>query len=95
MITHEQAKELYDAGFPCRFKLSTSITIDSIEKQYLPRLDEIIAEICKNKGERYFRLVRDDDGWRARNIQIEGQIVNWARTPEEAVKNLYIALNKK
>lgn len=85
MINYELAKKLKEAGFPNK---------DCEDCVMGTSLSELIEAVCKLGGERDFRLVRDDNGWRARCRKIEMQEVNWTFTPEESVAQLYLSLSR-
>lgn len=84
MLTYQDCKELKDGGFP---------HLSDIEDKYLkgdnmPTLSELI-EAC---GEVHLWGPNQGKGWYADGGANTKQHDS---TPEEAVKNLWIALNKK
>ncbi len=99
MLTYELAKALKDAGFPhthnetCYFNITTDDVCNEIT------LSKLI-EAC---GDRFDYLVHTKgtrkSGWYAeaglvhQGGGMDGECI--VSTPEEAVANLYIALNKK
>lgn len=102
MITYEQALELKEAGFPSvkepKFDQGYWCSEDEGEGVYIPTLEELI----KACGDKLKTLYRHGDVWVA--TPEDCTLCDWENwegiraeglTPEEAVKNLYIALNKK
>ena len=105
MISYELAKQLKDNGFPINIKssgryfvlkngtvldnhLAPSVCVNDIVEQVIkPTLSELI-EAC---GED-FRLLSKRATWRAESIM---GVEDFGNTPEEAVANLWLALNKK
>ncbi len=101
MITYELAKKLKDTGFPQKNTCSFSPTCrhgmdEGIECVYVPTLSELI-EACgmpKVHGGVYctdlkwgaWTKIKDEDGL---------EIVGHGSSSEEAVTNLWLALNKK
>jgi len=93
MFDYELAKQLKDAGF-----VIDSHGRDSSEERgcygdvCVPTLSELIAA-C---GDKFHKLKRYDDGWYAgQNHWDESYFeVEQAKTPEEAVALLWLALNK-
>lgn len=61
---------------------------------YVPTLSELI-EAC---GEDFDRLMLKNGAWAAyatiEKYRVPGFILHWCNTPEEAVANLYLELNK-
>jgi hypothetical protein len=100
MISHELAKKLKDAGFPQNGLNVHCVHENSVctlckEYSYIPSLSELI-EAC---GERFDKLCRykDDRGlfWKCWG-KAKGMIeIYETSTPEEAVANLWLELNKK
>ena len=101
MITYELAKSLKDAGFP---QLSDggyvykdgTIDKDMISENYCykPSLSELI-EACGIKMNKLTQNEMNNNSivWTA--VNWEGSIMGEGSTPEEAVANLWLALNKK
>lgn len=89
-------KQLKDAGFPQKHG-------DDLPGPYQPTLSELIEATFKTKGYTRFFLeyVNSNEGWYA-NIHTEGTSradvtyvsTDFYPTPEEAVANLWLALNK-
>jgi len=88
-LDYKICKALKDAGFPIFLDNKGRMFKDhNGEQVYDPTLSELI-EAC---GDGVFKMVRDKNGiWYAENLFKEGT----GKTPEEAVANLYLALNKK
>jgi len=79
-MNYELALKLEQAGFPSDAKVGWKV----------PNLSELI-EAC---GDEFYSLQKDSDGWVA--MAKSEWIVNQnASTPEEAVANLYLAINSK
>lgn len=98
MITYELAKKLKDAGFPKDYTEWNDHDEELLEKTwymygkgYSPTLSELI-EVCG--GTSVFRLTRDTE-WEACVDPITGWVSGNGSTPEEAVANLWLELNKK
>ncbi len=89
MITYEQAKKLKDAGFP---QPKTKGFLDI----FAPTLSDLIKKCGK-----YVNLFQLEDGWGASKSQNGFDLVftlgehTVGSTPEEAVANLWLAINKK
>ena len=104
-MEYKLAKELKDAGFPQAdpnqaFNVGTFQYIgDNSNKEtlcYIPTLSELI-EACGDKFDALGKCKDDGmskivDGWIAVD---EDNKRRWGKTPEEAVANLWLALNKK
>jgi hypothetical protein len=107
MITHEQAKELKEAGFPQTRTLAfpypnyynqdglirnpaRSCTEDWSLMIKIPILSELI-EACGGDSVIVLTIGK------SLSTALHGKtgLISQGKTPEEAVKNLYIALNKK
>lgn len=106
MITYELALKLKESGFP---QTGNGITPqawicnqDHSKKELLAVYIPTLSELIKACGEELEDLRRDGHGW----VAING--LNWERkfdkdmtlyesgsSPEEAVANLWLALNKK
>lgn len=82
-MNYELLKQLKDAGHPFVFEQGDGI--------HLPTLEELI-EAC---GDKFFALKHHIGwiavGWDGPHLSITGV----GKTPEEAVANLYLALNQK
>lgn len=104
MLTYEQTKALYDAGFPQRgvnnlyMRPNGTIFIGTPETvrsgYYIPCLRDLI-EACGDDFEGTWRRVSPDKKtlhWMANGFT--GGL-HFANTPEEAVTDLYLAINKK
>lgn len=81
-MNYELAKKLKDAGFP-QDGIGQFIDV----KLASPTLSELI-EACGDK----FRGLSKRANWRAQDVM---GIEEFGDTPEEAVANLYLALNNK
>lgn len=100
-MNYELAKKLKDAGFPQvgKGKLIWFETQDLLDKYpdeeqfYIPTLSELI-EACNNDASEFIlrRRVFDIEDWMASK---ETGICVVAPSPEEAVANLWLELNKK
>lgn len=96
-MTYELAKKLKDLGFPQYYEKKPRMAFfsgddnKSGEDIYSPDLSELI-EAC---GDKFFELQRDTDGgWCAHDH--ESPVCSTSGlTPEEAVANLWLALNTK
>jgi len=95
-MDYELAKKLKEAGFPQKdrpFCVSTKMELDEKGEQvrcYMPTLSELI-EAC---GEMFINLSRDTalkKEWFASGC---GDVSAFGSTPEEAVAELWIELNK-
>jgi len=107
-MTYKLALQLKNAGFPQKdrpFCVSTKMELDEKGEQvrcYIPTLSELI-EACGDNENRFIRLQsyydKNDLMWQADdngNFIIRDDIVSeTGSTPEEAVANLWLALNKK
>lgn len=106
-MTYEQALKLKNAGFPHDGYSKGDIVLDDViceqcndkHDAYAPTLSELI-EVCGDKfGALQHQRVLDAQTWLAysANIEnklgIESHIVQQGDTPEEAVANLWLALN--
>ena len=103
-MNYKLAKQLKDAGFPQGVKgsdkgdASTGTWLwDDIDlrnkssKTYVPTLSELIEACFKLKNPiSIFRLDFDQGWWTA---ETNGWVVGRGKTPEEAVANLWLALN--
>lgn len=106
-MTYELALKLKNAGFPQATKAGNQIpkpgmgAIVDIDKKgknipiagewaYAPTLSELI-EAC---GEGYFKLAHGQDDWYG-SMGLDNEKHSHGSTPEEAVANLWLALNKK
>ena len=89
MITYELAKKLKNAGFPQNIDYGNSFYEEG-EEVASPSLSELI-EVCGNK---FSNLERGTNGyWKVQNNN-EPFIRCINSTPEEAVANLWLELNK-
>jgi hypothetical protein len=91
-MNYELAKQLKEAGF-------TQILLDRnyagfkekdtyVDGVYFPNLSELI-EAC---GDKFWCLMQELEGWSARQYNNPEWTI--ASTPEEAVANLWLELNK-
>jgi len=89
-MTYETAKKLKDAGFK-QTGIHSPLTYSRKEGEpYYPYLNELI-EAC---GESFYNLVKQQV-WVARAYnEKEDEYVGTGNTPEEAVAELWLALNK-
>lgn len=97
MITYELAKELKDAGFPQPL-LSPTIPTNMalVRPVHYPTLSELI-EACGQKFSYLKRFDPMDKGkyhWEAYST-LNTSLIGGGSTPEEALANLWLALNKK
>ena len=97
-MTYELAKKLRQVGFPfkeCELETCTYIgdSLDESGKNYhYPTLSELI-EAC---GEKFGYLDKSKLGWIAGDNESKGvPYMKFVETPEEAVANLWLELNKK
>lgn len=90
-MNYELAKKLYDEKFPIgRFVTQTTTGSDEIKVIETPTLSELI-EACGDSMQMLSRIkVEGIPMWAATDTKIH----KWALTPEEAVANLWLALNK-
>ncbi len=94
MITYEKAKQLYGKGTP----FNSIIPVTEANMKYIeyPNLTQLI-DAC---GDRFYGITRDmfERDWIAGEDwdydSFDGSI-GYGDTPEEAVANLYLELNKK
>lgn len=103
MISYELAKQLKDAGFPKKIVLGMDAkeVADRMEKGLFvevpeyPTLSELI-EACGNGFTGLFRTTNysSKNQWLAENDTKNGSS-HHGETAEEAVANLWLALNKK
>lgn len=98
-MNYELAKKLKDAGFPQssgtyikpngKFEYIVEYGFQGEDWAYVPTLSELI-EAC---GDGFSMLCREENNfWSVSPDGVEG--INY-KTPEEAVTNLYLELNKK
>ena len=96
--SYELAKTLKDAGFvqengDGKFLWPSEAVLDSCGKcadeVYLPTLSELI-EAC---GDDFKKLIKDSSPWRADGWNGKEIFEGHGSTPEEAVANLWLALN--
>lgn len=104
-MTFETAKKLKDAGFPqtgenmvshlsMKEKCNAIIMGESLGYVCIPTLSELIEACDGNKP--FFDLCLCVDGWIAiKTKKGEKTIIGEGETPEEAVANLWLELNKK
>jgi len=97
-MTYETAKKLKDAGYDFRYLTDKDADPDGFPlgwSWYLPNLSELI-EAC---GHYFYQLTKEDDGsWTCASINgypKSGFGVTNSSTPEEAVADLWLALNDK
>jgi len=103
-LSYKDAKELKDAGFPQGEPNSWSVQFADRPKQeikgnpfeeYIPTLSELI-EAC---GDDFSHLKKLETSWIAVTHSAFDENGNnfeeFGKTPEQAVKNLWIKLNKK
>ena len=101
-MTYELAKKLRDAGFKQEglgFLMNGNVYAPGFSELtsdlYYPTLSELI-EAC---GHYFYQLTKEDDGsWTCASINgypKSGFGVTNSSTPEEAVANLWLALNDK
>lgn len=92
-LTYEDCLELKDAGFPQNKYREGTKGAGPVYFEYYPTLSELIEE-CGALS--LFVLMKDHLGWSAGcgNDLLNGTKASGS-SPEQAVKNLYIALNKK
>ena len=94
-MNYELAKKLKEAGFPPRDRrcMACVETHLGCDMTVMPPLSELI-EAC---GEKFGSLTRSygDTVFKWKAIDSEHQIGRLANTPEEAVAELWLALNKK
>lgn len=98
MISYELAKKLKDAGFPQKGRddYCRSTGSDGEDFVYTPTLSELI-KACMKEGH-HFNMGGCSFWWairRGEGNQKTDVPVQTGQTPEEAVANLYLALNKK
>lgn len=110
MISFELAKKLKDAGFPLRStfgadldmfsdEFSFRISDDTYIRPFLSELIEACGASFDTLGQRSGSVPPEYKRWVARGLQ-KGkkigfeQIKEEGQTPEEAVSNLYLAINK-
>ena len=109
-LSYEDAKELKDAGFPQGLRSDTLHYFESdgdivlsrfVDEEFQPDYEyvnsPILDELIEACGEE-FVLEKNDGYWIAGEyIDHDGEIHRQfeGNTPEQAVKNLWIALNKK
>lgn len=95
-MTYELAKQLKDAGFEMSQTVPTTEAYHDGKKDWIiPNLSELI-EAC---GDGFGSLVSHEKQYKAylpQNIlrNEEYQDVKWCSTPEQAVANLWLELNK-
>lgn len=95
-MNYELAKKLKDAGFP---QYSIECLFDPKLKEWgasdmacSPTLSELI-EAC---GDQFYELCKTDYDWIANCYSDKNRVVyERGDSPEEAVANLWLALNKK
>lgn len=101
-MNYELAKQLKDAGFPYSDKWELSegrgatIEINNEQVMSVPTLGELIEE-CWDNFHGIF-VVRADKVWTSHGYKSESEfddIFCYGSTPEEAVANLWLNLNKK
>lgn len=104
MIDYELAKKLEEAGFPEPNDLEPHAKVCSPERNkdglydyvYVPELSELIEE-CGKDGRTFKSLQNIDGKWRATGYHNEKDIYQDCggfETPQIALSELYIALNK-
>ena len=95
-MNYELAKKLKEAGFiiHTQDKAIKSPNPELNEWIDIPTLSELI-EACKPTENSFFRLGLSESGWMCRDISLEGQKLIGYKTPEEAVAELWLMLNKK
>ena len=95
-MNYELAKKLKDGGFPQEGKGNyidgEDCDVCGNHVYYVPTLSELI-EAC---GDRFWKLIKSYtyNKWSAITSE-DTQIVVLGKTPEEAVANLWLELNKK
>ena len=93
MIKYELSKKLKEAGFPQGGNGGWQLQDTDNERFYSPTLSELI-EACGDKFWRLQQLTKmgDCQHWMAEGA---GIIEEHGHTPEEAVVNLWLKLNKR
>jgi len=104
-MSYALAKELKDAGFPQKYvrgQMKYDPNVEADEDGILPEETEevfhpTLSELIEACGDGFVLLVRHKtDEWYARSkAQGWDDFESDGKTPEEAVANLYLALNKK
>lgn len=92
-MNYELALKLKEAGWPQHpFNAWCGCGAETINDPHFPTLSELI-EAC---GEQFLSLEKNPDGWLASSEEDGNMPVGIdGATPEEAVANLWLALNKK
>ncbi len=93
-MTYELAKKLKDAGFPQNGFDKEPLTWQEKHHAYFPALSELI-EACGAEFKELMRVPHphlDKNPWYCRGWETE---IFEGSTPEEAVANLWLALNNK
>lgn len=100
MISYELVKKLKDAGFPQKGSGQDFVVIGETGdgfptgKHYIPTLSELIEAVRKIGGYPKFLLEHDREmGWQASLFSLQDCPHAEGSTPEEAVANLWLALN--
>lgn len=93
MIPYELAKKLKDAGFPQEMKDGSMLDDGLNNEGYGPETayDPTLSELIEACGESFVMLGHRGSGWFSESISNIGN----GTTPEEAVANLWLELNKK
>lgn len=110
MITYELAKKLKDAGFPQNIEHGGHFYYDSMPSNFIINntkeraLDEpttkrtTLSELIEACGDRFEALIKQAGGWVAiHNYEsyVAKNAFKSVNSPEEAVANLWLALNEK
>lgn len=94
-MDYEFAKKLKDAEFPHSFHSFEGIKCANCDAECLPTLSELI-EACGDNFRSLIYQKNHDNKYQANAYEGFGKN-NWAygQTPEEAVANLWLALNQE
>jgi len=97
-MKYELAKQLKNAGFPKEgFELNKMWGATDNEHRNCPTLSELIEACVTNKEERcIYRIDYDwfEKQWEASAGTADKHFAGYGSTPEEAVANLWLNLNK-
>ena len=107
MITYELAKKLKDAGYPIKEWSGSDGSGPDFEIDGVAYLEPNLSELIEACGDKFYKLIQDDrerfgylgtGKWIAcfyhRNPDTHTNTCFAGQTPEEAVANLWLELNK-
>ena len=104
-MTYELVKQLKEAGYPIKehlwydnFMSMNDVCSNCVaykDGSEFPWCIPILSELIKECGDKFYALVRDDETLKWRAMKDRGDLGLEGLTPEEAVANLWLELNKK